>query len=333
MLTGSTGAVVLLTALAAVAWLLRRRRCVDALGLVVLERRALSRGAFVATVQVGGRRFLIGGGSGEIRLLAELAAPGDGVSGAAAPSTALDTEGLTRSAFFAAQGGELEEEESSDPFGDVARDLLGVTVGVEYIEVAQSQLADLLGAVPHAPGESSEVHEKAQQLIATGKAKLLASGTLQTTLGQRAKIELVHEFIYPTEYDPAEIVQQLTPEILASGTPLKTGVNPTAFDARNLGMTFEVEPKLVRSGGVEMVDLNIAPELVDLARRIEWGRDKAKGTHPIFDKQACATQFQVKPGDEALAAIITPRNKTDGTPDAERRILILVWADLTRAGK
>ena len=106
MLTGSTGAVVLLTALAAVAWLLRRRRCVDALGLVVLERRALSRGAFVATVQVGGRRFLIGGGSGEIRLLAELAAPGDGVSGAAAPSTALDTEGLTRSAFFAAQGGE-----------------------------------------------------------------------------------------------------------------------------------------------------------------------------------------------------------------------------------
>jgi len=111
LLTGSTGAVVLLTALAALAWLLRRRRCVDARGLAVLERCALSRGAFVATVQAGGRRFLIGSGAGEIRLLAELAAPGDAAAGDSAPcdgapSTAIGEDSLTRSAFLAAQGGE-----------------------------------------------------------------------------------------------------------------------------------------------------------------------------------------------------------------------------------
>ena len=73
MLSLSTsGAILLLVALAAWAWLLRRARAGTSRGLSVLERQSLGGGAFVATVRAGDRRFLIGGGSGRVRMLAEL---------------------------------------------------------------------------------------------------------------------------------------------------------------------------------------------------------------------------------------------------------------------
>ena len=228
--------------------------------------------------------------------------------------------------------GEKLADPFSDPEGTVRGEDFGVTVGVEFIEVVQSQLAELLTGVPRVPGAPSEVREKAEQMIAAGEASLLASGTLKTTLGQRAKIQPVHEFIYPTEYDPAELVPKLTPEILAGGTSLKAPAVPAAFDVRYLGMTFEAEPAIVGVGDQEVIEVAIAVELVDLARRAHWGKAEAEVEQPIFRVLSCETGLRVKPGDEALAAILTPRKIEDGDPDGQRRILVIVWTELARVG-
>ncbi|MGI9243548.1 MAG: hypothetical protein ACR2RV_22295 [Verrucomicrobiales bacterium] len=209
-------------------------------------------------------------------------------------------------------------------------DVLGVSIGVELIEVAQSQVAGLLAGVPHRLGENSQVREKAEKLIAAGQASVFASGTLKSTIGQRARIEPVHEFIYPMEYNPPVLVPKLTAELIASGAPLKTPAVPNAFDVRNLGMTIEAEPTLVEVDGVEMIELTIAPEFVDLARQIHWGKDEAVSKLPVFRTLRCNTKFRVMPGDEALVAIFTPRKKADGAPDGDRRILLTVWVELAR---
>ena len=234
----------------------------------------------------------------------------------------------------------VELEIDDDPFGsdepeepeEALLPVLGVTIGVEFIEVEQSHLAALLDAVPRKFGESSGVREQAEKLIARGEAKLLSSGTLRSVPGQRAKTEPVREFIYPTEYDPPEVVTKLTPEILANGEPIKTSTVPTAFDARLVGMAVEAEASVVEMGGEELVDLDIAVDVVDLARHIFWGIGEAKTKHPIFNARTLTTQFQLKPGDDALAGIYSPRKKEAGGPDG-RRVLVFVWAELARAKK
>ena len=76
----------------------------------------------------------------------------------------------------------------------------------------------------------------------------------------------------------------------------------------------------------------IAVELVDLARRAHWGKAEAEVEQPIFRVLSCETGLRVKPGDEALAAILTPRKIEDGDPDGQRRILVIVWTELARVG-
>ncbi len=89
--------------------------------------------------------------------------------------------------------------------------------------------------------------------------------------GQRAKIEVIREFIYPTEYDPPEIPNQFGGQgLVVGGGPIGGGgggvgggfpvtpATPTAFETRNTGVTLEVDPVL---GADEFtIDLNLAPE-------------------------------------------------------------------------
>lgn len=107
MLSESVTAALLLAALAAAAWLLRRARPVSARRLAVVERQALGGGSFVATVRAGGRWFLVGTSAKETRLLAELDAADFAESSEAGELNGQDGAGeAVRSRFFAAKGGE-----------------------------------------------------------------------------------------------------------------------------------------------------------------------------------------------------------------------------------
>lgn len=105
---------------------------------------------------------------------------------------------------------------------------------------------------------------------------LLSAPSVMARSGQRAKIEVIREFIYPTEYDPPEIPNQFGSigTTTAGGTSSGGGfpvtpATPTAFETRNTGVTLEVDPVL---GADEFtIDLNLAPEVVEFDGFINYG--------------------------------------------------------------
>lgn len=105
---------------------------------------------------------------------------------------------------------------------------------------------------------------------------LLSAPSVMARSGQRAKIEVIREFIYPTEYDPPEI-----PTNFGGGGGGNAGGNvtittfpvtpatPTAFETRNTGVTLEVDPVLGADDFT--IDLNLAPEVVEFDGFINYG--------------------------------------------------------------
>jgi general secretion pathway protein D len=90
--------------------------------------------------------------------------------------------------------------------------------------------------------------------------------------GQIASIEQVREFIYPTEYDPPEIPNQIGGGIDGGGDvevfPV-TPATPTAFETRKLGKVIEVEPTV--SSDNLTVNLNVTADFSDFTGFINYG--------------------------------------------------------------
>ena len=91
---------------------------------------------------------------------------------------------------------------------------------------------------------------------------LLCAPTVITRSGDQAKIEVVREFIYPSEYDPPEIPEDLRTKKDAKN-PKKRGeaaseksfpvtpASPTAFETRNLGVTIAIDPTIEIDGTIQ----------------------------------------------------------------------------------
>jgi len=111
---------------------------------------------------------------------------------------------------------------------------------------------------------------------------LLSAPRVMTKSGQRAVIEIVREFRYPTQFQPPQIPQtvgavrsessgivgDLIPIGSTSTVPV-TPTTPTAFETRNTGVTLEVEP-VVGPDGVT-IDLNLVPQVVEFEGFINYG--------------------------------------------------------------
>jgi len=107
---------------------------------------------------------------------------------------------------------------------------------------------------------------------------LMSAPSVTCRSGQRAVIEVIREFIYPTEFDPPQIPQQfgatsttLTPGVGGGGTssfPV-TPTTPTAFEMRPVGVRMEVDPVLGPDGYT--IDLNLAPEVTEFEGFINYG--------------------------------------------------------------
>jgi general secretion pathway protein D len=113
---------------------------------------------------------------------------------------------------------------------------------------------------------------------------LLSAPRVTTKSGQRAIIEIVREFRYPTQFQPPQIPQtvgtvrnesaagDLIPAIIPIGNTSSvpvTPTTPTAFETRNTGVTLEVEP-VVGPDGVT-IDLNLVPQVVEFEGFINYG--------------------------------------------------------------
>ncbi len=118
------------------------------------------------------------------------------------------------------------------------------------------------------------------QMIMRGLAQkkgtdVMTAPSIVSRSGERATIEIIREFIYPTEYEPPEL-----PNAVGVGGGLDDGVSggsifpvtpatPTAFETRNTGVTLEVEPILGEDGYT--IDLTFKPEIVEFEGFINYG--------------------------------------------------------------
>ena len=96
--------------------------------------------------------------------------------------------------------------------------------------------------------------------------------------GETATIEIIREFIYPTEYEPPELPNQVgATGGLGGGIGGGGGAGifpvtpstPTAFETRNTGVTLEIQPTIGANDYV--IDLRFAPEIVEFEGFINYG--------------------------------------------------------------
>ena len=117
---------------------------------------------------------------------------------------------------------------------------------------------------------------------------LLSAPRVTTKSGQKATIEIIREFIYPTQFQPPQIPQNFRGgDSIGGGGLLNslTGVvsggsssssafpvtptTPTNFEKRNTGVTLEVEPVIGPDNYT--IDLNLQPQVVDFDGFVNYG--------------------------------------------------------------
>ena len=111
---------------------------------------------------------------------------------------------------------------------------------------------------------------------------LMSAPQVTTKSGQRALIEIVREFRYPTTFTPPQ-VPSITGGTGGTGTVQINVVTPTtpqSFETRNTGVTLEVEPVVGPDG--QTIDLNLVPQVVEFEGFINYGS-------PIFGVQPPVT--------------------------------------------
>jgi general secretion pathway protein D len=102
---------------------------------------------------------------------------------------------------------------------------------------------------------------------------LLSAPRITTKSGQRAVIEIVREFRYPTKFDPPHVPDIRGGSSSGTGTTISLPVvgpsTPSDFETRNTGVTLEVEP-VVGPDGIT-IDLNLVPQVVEFEGFINYG--------------------------------------------------------------
>ena len=108
---------------------------------------------------------------------------------------------------------------------------------------------------------------------------LLSAPSVLTQSGTEATIEIVREFIYPTEYDPPEIPNQVggggggAGGISINLVPV-TPANPTGWEVRNVGVMLRATPSVGSDNFT--ISLVLEPEVIEFEGFVNYGS-------PIFN--------------------------------------------------
>lgn len=228
-----------------------------------------------------------------------------------------------------------------DPLGEHDNLPKQIRVQVEFIDVAHEQLTELMfGEKP--PANDVELRKLAGQLVKDGKATVMETLICTARSGQKATSESIEEFIYPTEYEPAQLPddprskdKEEADQAKATRRDFAIGPLPTAFDTRNVGPTLEIEPTLSEDNKV--IDLRFVPEIVCHVGNQIWAEWKGEhGNSPIqmptFYTVRINTAVTLSDGKPMFVAALTPK-KQDGTPDPTRKLMVFVRADVITTGR
>lgn len=96
---------------------------------------------------------------------------------------------------------------------------------------------------------------------------IMAKPAVVTRSGQQATIEVVREFIYPTEYEPPELPNSVGSD--SGGSFPVTPATPTAFETKELGIELEVLP--VADSEKRYVDITLNPSFSDFDGFVNYG--------------------------------------------------------------
>ncbi|MCP5537022.1 MAG: hypothetical protein H7A51_12445 [Akkermansiaceae bacterium] len=234
----------------------------------------------------------------------------------------------------------IAQEAPFDPLGKEAEAHLPrqVRIQVEYIEMSLEQMTELMDD-PTVNTSDIALRKRIGELTKTQKATIIETQMLIARSGEKATAESVREFIYPTEYEPAELPHTVKIENGAEDKitkkDLATGPTPTAFETRNLGSTLEVEPVIDTDNKV--LDVRISPELVYHVENLVWSEWKdhhgeANIMMPVFYTLRVTTAASVVTGKPCLLAALSPRDDK-GVTDTSRKILVFLKADIMYAGR
>ena len=209
------------------------------------------------------------------------------------------------------------------------QDTPNIRVSLRLVEMSQPVMSELLG-----DGElrGDQLHAKAGALVKQGKAKILETCVLLCRSGNKATTESIREEIFPTEY-PGKLQWNVppTPEQLAAEPVINPMLrNIMAFETRNAGVTFEVEPTV--NWDERIIDLRLVPEFVTRVRLDTWMEHKdpwGDGSirMPVYETWRVHTSVSAEPGKFELVSVISPKPK-DPVPAVLRKILVFVRADI-----
>lgn len=209
---------------------------------------------------------------------------------------------------------------------------LQIRVQVEYVEMDHELMTELMSAEKVL--SDNALRKRLRELEKEKKVKVVETQVAVTRSGKVVTVEAVEEFIYPTEYEPAELPNEVT--VVKGGEKVETdvrdvasGPTPTAFETRNLGSTLEAEPNL---GEHEFMDVRVSTEMVQHVRNEVWAEWKGKTGDapilmPIFYTMRISGTYTMRDGSYCLAAAVSPKGP-DGHPAYGRKVMIFLRADV-----
>lgn len=233
---------------------------------------------------------------------------------------------------------ETRAERQFDPFDPEALDPTApkmIQVQVEYIEVGLETLSELM-FLRDPKGDATGLRKEVQALIENEKAKVMETMICLARPGQKATTESLHEFIYPTEYEPAQLPSEVTVEKGVAPPALMTPPMPTAFDMEPLGSTFEIEPNIYHDGRI--IEIRMSPQIVKHMGNTKWSTLKdqlGNENHiqmPDFYTMRVTTGVTMSDGTYVFLAALTAEGE-DGSPDYSRKVMVFVKADVIQIGK
>ena len=227
-----------------------------------------------------------------------------------------------------------------DPFDPYINAPKFVQVQVEFVEMAHEDLTKLLFLSNPESSDATALRNTVAEMVKKDEAKVLETMMVVARSGEKATSEGISELIYPTEYEPPELPNEidlpeksggLSPEEIKLLWMLRTPATPTSFETRNLGSTLEVAPNIGARGRV--IDLNFTPQIVWHSGDTVWVETKdglgniSRIQMPRMYKLSVNTAITCIDGQYNLVAVLSPKDQ-EGTTDFSRKVMVFVKCDI-----
>lgn len=201
-----------------------------------------------------------------------------------------------------------------------------VLLHLEYIELDHTDLTNLLFG-EKLNRSSTEIRKELQKMVEQKKATVLESAILNSEADEAiARIESAEEYIFPTEYDPAEVA---APRVHKNGEvtgAAATGPTPTAFESQKLGLVAEFTSSIKK----DIIKIDIHTNLTYHTGNFNWStwkdeRGEANISMPNFYHMEIRTGVNLTHNKYLLLGVHSPKDK-EGKVNHERKVMVFVRA-------